>query len=58
MLKFFAYCDMVPVCNTGRGHSPQTFLIFRYSCPLFRDFRVRGEENILGGLNGVMKWDA
>ena len=47
-LKFFESSEEVSVCNTGRGHSPQTFVRFRYCCLLFRDFRARSEENILG----------
>lgn len=50
------FSETVSVCNTGRGHNPQTFVPFRYNCLLFRNFRAKGEENILWGMNRVMKW--
>lgn len=49
----FLSFEAVSVYNIGRDCNPQTFVTFRYSCLLLRDFRARGEANIPWGLNSV-----
>lgn len=47
----FSSSEALCVYDIGRGWNPQTFVTFRYSRLLLRDFRARGEAIIPWGLN-------